>query len=105
MDSSAKLILSKEVEAYVKAIQKSLFNVLDDLKASDLDNVNALRDILKDDELAGRFELLQDNRHKLVRKKILDATGDLQRTMLNSLEKYDIKYIESVELKSYIKGN
>ncbi len=105
METSAKLFLVREVEKNTKSLQRSFFGLIDDLRASDLDNVNALKQILQDDELAERFRLIQENKYKLIRKIILDSTGDMQRQFMTEMENYDIIFKPNVEIKGIVKGN
>lgn len=105
METSAKLFLTREIEKNTKSLQRAFFALIDDLRASDLDNVNALKDILQDDELAARFQLVQENKYKLIRKVILDSTGDTQRQILIELENYDVTFKPNIEIKGIVKGN
>lgn len=105
MDTSANLFLTREIEKVTKAIQKSMFSMIDEIRAADSDNVIALKTILQDDELAARFQLFQENKNKLIRKKILDATCDLQRDLLSHLEDYDVNFRPNTQFTGIIKEN
>lgn len=105
METSAKMFLTREIEKTTKLTQKSFFDLIDDLRAVDLDNVHALKEILQDDELAARFQLIQENKYKVIRKKILDSIGDMQRQLLSEVENYDIKFKSNIEIQGIVKGN
>lgn len=102
-NNTAQFFLSRDIQNSIKTLQKSFFDIVDDLKASDLDNYESLRAILQDDELAKKFLLFQENRTKAIRKKILDSTGDMGRTIQGSLEDYKIEFGDDVEMKGIVK--
>jgi hypothetical protein len=97
MEQSAKIFLSKDIEVLVKTLQKNIFDMVDDLKASDLDSYQHLKEILKDEDLAKRFMLFHENRTKIIRKKILDSTGDLNRAIYSLLEDYNVDFNQGTE--------
>jgi hypothetical protein len=103
MDKPAKVFLVKDIEESVRVLRTSIFDIIDSLKADDADNFDSLKSILKDEELAKKFILFQENKNKMIRKKILDGTGDVTRSILSYLEDYEIEFADHVELKGIIK--
>ncbi len=99
----AKLFLNRDLRNSVKQVQKTMFTILDDLRAQDMDSYEQLRLILKDDELAKKFMIFHENATKNLRKKILDSNGDCQREIEAILEDYDVQFCQDTELKGYIK--
>lgn len=104
MDNSAKLFLSRDIQKSIKSLQKEYFDIVEDLKVSDLDNFESLREILKDDDLAKKFILFQENRAKLIRKKILDGIGTLTRDVAGFLDEYQIEHKDNVEIKGIVRN-
>lgn len=99
MENSAKMLLKRDILKSVKAVQSQYFNIIDTLRADDLDNLESLKEILKDDELAAKFQLFQENKLKSIRKRILDAGGNLSREMESLLDDYDIGWSNDTEIK------
>lgn len=104
METSASLFLKRDIQSATRKIQRTFFEIIDDIKASDQDNYSDLVDILKDDNLARKFVIFQENRTKVIRKKILDCTGDLQRELENSIQDCDVSYKEQVTIKGMMKN-
>lgn len=99
----AKFFLKKDIDQATKNLQREFFSILDSLVADDKDNLESLKEILQDDELAKKFQLIQDNKHKLIRKKILDATGEMNRTLHFTLEDCDVIFNKPIQIKGIVK--
>lgn len=103
MENSAKIFLTRDVQDSLRKVQKSFFDIVDDLKATDLDNCEQLKAILKDDNLANAFLIFHENRSKAIRKKILDIMGEEGRELLAKLDDYNVSFDGETEIKGIIK--
>lgn len=101
--NTGDFFFKKDVESAIKIAQKNLFDTVDIIKIQDMDNCEQLKEILKDDELSKKFMIFHENMNKLIRKRVLDATGDLQRQIFVCLEDYKIELKEMVEIKGIVK--
>lgn len=103
MQNTAQFFLKKDVQCATKNVQKAMFEIFDILKAEDLDNCEQLKDILQDEVLARKFLIFHENVSKVIRKKILDTTGDLQRQLEDNIDNYIIDFPADTEFKGIIK--
>lgn len=100
---SGKFFLEKDIEYSIKGIQKAFFGIIDDLKSQDSDNLERLKSLIQNPiELEG-FRLFQENRSKVIRKRILDISGDSYRELLDNLADYIIQTKPNVEFKGVSK--
>jgi hypothetical protein len=100
---AAEFFLKKELNDTIKKLQKNSFDLVDLISAQDKDNYEQLKEILNDDELAKKFMIFHENMSKLIRKKILDASGEASRKLEEDLKKYSISFNQDVELKGIVK--
>lgn len=101
--SSAKMFLKRDIINSIKEVQKTTFDIVDIIRAIDIDNYEQLKVILNDEELAKKFLILHENMGKVIRKKILDSVGTATRNVEEQIERYDIQHIEGTEIKGIIK--
>lgn len=99
MSATAKYFFAKELQNSVRNIQKSMFEIIDDIRCDDLDNSEALKDLLQDEDLANKFLIFQEHRSKLIRKKILDNTNDLNRKVDSLLKEYAVDFEQETEIQ------
>lgn len=102
---TAEFFLKKGINSTIKNLQKSTFDIVELIRVQDADNYEQLKLILNDDELAKKFMIFHENMAKLIRKKILDATGDATRNLEEELSEYLVEFKQDVEFKGIIKGN
>ena len=102
-DSMAKALLAAEIRRGVQNLRRDYFSLVDSLRTEDLDNVEALTDILKDADFAKKFSLFPEHKNQLIRKEILDSSNNLERNLLAFLEDVDIILKQGIQLQALIR--
>lgn len=96
MEQAVNASLKKQIQGSTRKIQRVFFEIVDDIRSSDQDNFNDLVLLLKDETLARKFQIFQENRAKNIRKKILDCTGDLTRELEDAINNYSFTEKETI---------
>lgn len=102
-EEMARAFWMNEVRASIRDIRTTFFQIIDSLRMDDLDNLEQLISILKDEDLARKFSLFNENRSKGVRKAILDTTNSCERQLTEYIENFDIAFKKDVELQGLFK--
>lgn len=97
-DALARAFLIKQVREFSKVFRKMSFDIVDGLKAQDKDNYEHLVVLLRDEALAKKFLLFQENNSKQIRKTILDTTNNVERLLLEYIENFEISFKEDTTL-------
>jgi hypothetical protein len=101
--SMAKALLEAEIRRQTQTIRRDFFSLVDGLRTDDQDNVEQLREILNDENLANKFSLFQEHKSQQIRKTILDATNQIERSLLSLLENVDVTLKQDVRVEALIK--
>ena len=97
-DALAREFFTKQVKEFARTFRKMAFDTIDSLRAQDRDNYEHLISLLRDEPLARKFLLFQENNSKQIRKTILDTTNNVERLLLEYSENFAISFKEETTL-------